>query len=391
MEPHSGKKRVAVVGAGIIGLSAAWEASRRGHRVTLIDPRPASGATYAAAGMLAPASEFHFQEEGLLALTRESAALYPDFLASVPGWVTNPNENPYQASGTLVVGVDSADRAALGDLYRQQRDLGLDVEEMTTGQARRREPMLGTTLSGAFLAPSDHSVDPRSLAEHLLQALRGAGSVIECAATALDGGDDGVHGVHLADGSTVEADEVILANGVAAATMLGLPAAANFQLRPVYGDILRLRVPPALRPLLNGTVRGLVRGMAVYLVPRVDGSLVIGATQREDGNAGVSAGGVHQLLRDAQQLVPAVAELEFIEATCRARPGSLDNAPLLGRIPGAGSNVVPGLIIATGFFRHGVLLAPLAARVCADLLDGQEHPVYRRYAPGPHRYQGAAL
>jgi glycine oxidase len=123
----------------------------------------------------------------------------------------------------------------------------------------------------------------------------------------------------------------------------------------------------------------------VYLVPRSDGTVVIGATQREDGSSAVSAGGVYQLLRDAQVLVPAVSELELIEMTTRARPGTPDNAPLLGRVSrtsGApeGDDVL-GLIIATGFFRHGVLLTPVAAQYCRHLIEGSADKRWETFRP----------
>jgi glycine oxidase len=135
----------------------------------------------------------------------------------------------------------------------------------------------------------------------------------------------------------------------------------------------------------------MVRGVPVYIVPRDDGTVVIGATQREDrlsatSNA-VSAGGVYQLLRDAQTLVPAVAELELLEATARARPGTPDNAPLLGRVSGPHGDI-DGLVIATGFFRHGVLLTPVAARIVGELINGSKDP---RWAPFlPDRFAGNA-
>jgi glycine oxidase len=202
-----------------------------------------------------------------------------------------------------------------------------------------------------------------------------------------------VSGVRLAGGGTVLAAETVVANGLAAASLDGLPEDLHLPLRPVYGDILRLRVPDRLRPLLTATVRGIVRGVPVYVVPRQDGTVVIGATQREDGQAAPSAGGVYQLLRDAQTLVPAVAELELLEATARARPGTPDNAPLLGRVQtakgcesGAAGSMsaapVPGLIIATGFFRHGVLLTPAAAVICRELMDGVEDSRWGAFRPG---------
>jgi glycine oxidase len=128
-----------------------------------------------------------------------------------------------------------------------------------------------------------------------------------------------------------------------------------------------------------------VHGVPVYLVPRSNGTVVIGATQREDGSSAVSAGGVCQLLRDAQALVPAVSELELIEVTARARPGTPDNAPLLGRVSQTGGATrgddIPGLIIATGFFRHGVLLTPVAAQYCLQLIEGNADQRWGRFRP----------
>ncbi|MFK0072966.1 glycine oxidase ThiO [Arthrobacter woluwensis] len=375
---------VAVIGAGIVGLGIAWTLLRSGRRVTLIDPAPAQGATFAAAGMLAPVSEYHYQEEDLLTLTLESAALWEEFAAPfgpAGGHRTTP---------TLVVGFDAADRAALADLQAAQQAHGLEVQAVSLREARRMEPLLSPQLSGAFLTPGDHQVDPRMLHAAMLEAFRRhGGTVLTERADGLqwasddDGGSsaDRVAGVLLASGGVVLAGEVVVANGLASPGLRGLPEGLDLPIRPVHGDILRLRVPERLRPFLSATVRGSVRGIPVYLVPREDGTVVIGATQREDGQAGVSAGGVHQLLRDAQQLVPAVAELELEEITARARPGTPDNAPLLGRVGAAGGGEVAGLVIATGFFRHGVLLTPVAARAVLDLLKGHGDGRWAAFRP----------
>ena len=383
---------VAIIGAGIVGLGIAWTAAQSGRTVTVIDPAPASGATFAAAGMLAPVSELHYQEVDLLELTLASAALYPAFMKPL-----DTDGAGYRMTRTITVGADAADRRALADLRQVQLKHGLKVEPLTIREARSMEPMLGPQISCAFNVEQDHQVDPRRLAGQLESAVavRAAQegwthnhSIRQNAVRLLheNTADNGsrVTGVALMDGSTVLAGEVIVANGLAASQLDGLPGWLKLPLRPVYGDILRLRVPEHLRPLLTATVRGLVRGIPVYLVPRSDGTVVLGATQREDGSAAVSAGGVHQLLRDAQVLVPAVAELELIEATARARPGTPDNAPLLGRVsrdsrlPGGD---IPGLIIATGFFRHGVLLTPIAAQLCLHLLDGTADSRWRRFRP----------
>ncbi|MBT1002926.1 glycine oxidase ThiO [Paenarthrobacter sp. DKR-5] len=374
---------VAVIGGGIVGLGIAWELLRSGRSVTLIDPAPAEGATFAAAGMLAPVSELHYQEEDLLELTLESAGLWPGFAAAL-----GPDAG-YLPTPTLALGADAADRRALADLREVQLAHGLGVEPLTVREARAQEPLVGPGISGAFAIAEDHQVDPRRAARAILAVLGASdeASVVRRSAAGLvhsDAGDldSAVTGVLLDDGTVLAAGEVVVANGLAAAALEGLPSRARLPLRPVYGDILRLRVPAHLDPLLTATVRGLVRGLPVYLVPRADGTVVIGATQREDGSSAVSAGGVYQLLRDAQVLVPAVAELELLECTARARPGTPDNAPLLGRVATAGGEAdVPGVVIATGFFRHGVLLTPAAALICRQLIDGIADTRWTRFRP----------
>ncbi|WP_426996426.1 glycine oxidase ThiO [Pseudarthrobacter sp. N5] len=408
---------VAVVGGGVVGHGIAWEARRSGRSVVLIDDAPGSGASWAAAGMLAPVSELHYQEEDLLELMLESSGLWPVFAASLPGSgaatgsVTDINSG-YVTTSTLAVGADAADRRALADLRAVQQAHGLDVEPLTIREARSREPLLSPAISCAMDIPADHQVDPRTFLRRMADALAdhhpgaeswvagaGRGYAVARKAAGLHWDAGRVAGVRLAAGGTVHADETIVANGLDAGALKGLPAGLELPLRPVYGDILRLRVPQHLRPLLASTVRGLVHGVPVYIVPRLDGTVVIGATQREDAlssangqgrtNA-VSAGGVYQLLRDAQVLVPAVSELELLECTARARPGTPDNAPLLGRVQArGGSQDVAGLIIATGFFRHGVLLTPAAARICRRLMDSTPDPRWEAFRPG--RFSGGQI
>ena len=398
---------VAVIGGGVIGHGIAWEARRSGRSVVLIDKAPGTGASWAAAGMLAPVSELHYQEEELLELMLESSALWPGFAESLHAARDAAQQDTgYLASPTIAVGADQADRRTLMDLREVQQAHGLVVEPVTIRAARLREPLLSPGISCALEIPADHQVDPRKLVKSIAAALSrhdprertavagaDSGYAVRDNAAALLWDNGRVSGVRLAGGGTVLAAETVVANGLAAASLDGLPEDLHLPLRPVYGDILRLRVPDRLRPLLTATVRGIVRGVPVYIVPRQDGTVVIGATQREDGQAAPSAGGVYQLLRDAQTLVPAVAELELLEATARARPGTPDNAPLLGRVQtakscesGAAGSMsaapVPGLIIATGFFRHGVLLTPAAAVICRELMDGLEDSRWGAFRPG---------
>ncbi|BCW76374.1 glycine oxidase ThiO [Arthrobacter sp. FX8] len=398
--PSTLRADVAVIGGGVVGHGIAWEAQRSGRSVVLIDDAPGTGASWAAAGMLAPVSELHYQEEELLELMLDASSRWPGFAAGL-GRATGADSG-YLTTPTLAVGADAADRRALMDLRTVQQANGLAVEPLTVREARKREPLLSPAIACALDTPADHQVDPRRLVAALRLALAGAAqeqpqlavagavegfAVPERAAGLLwEGGT--VSGVRLAGGGTVLATETVVANGLQAGALDGLPDGLELPLRPVHGDILRLAVPRHLQPLVTSTVRGLVHGIPVYIVPRQDGTVVIGATQREDAlSDAVSAGGVYQLLRDAQALVPAVAELELLECTARARPGTPDNAPLLGRVPaapGAGGGQaghVPGLIIATGFFRHGVLLTPAAAAICRELLDGRADPRWGPFSP----------
>ncbi|UUL77700.1 FAD-dependent oxidoreductase [Pseudarthrobacter sp. Fe7] len=391
---------VAVIGGGVVGHGIAWEVQRSGRSVVLIDDAPGSGASWAAAGMLAPVSELHYQEEDLLELMLEASSRWPGFAAGIAG--ATGADSGYITTPTLAVGADAADRRALMDLRAVQQANGLAVEPLTVRDARKREPLLSPAIACALDTPADHQVDPRRLVAALRLALAGAaretpdlavagavdGYAVPDRAAALLWEGGAVAGAALAGGGTVLATETVVANGLQAGALGGLPEDLELPLRPVHGDILRLAVPPHLQPLVTSTVRGLVHGIPVYIVPRQDGTVVIGATQREDAlSDAVSAGGVYQLLRDAQALVPAVAELELLECTARARPGTPDNAPLLGRVPaalgpqGAGAGHISGLIIATGFFRHGVLLTPAAAAICAGLLDGKADPRWEPFSP----------
>lgn len=378
-----------VVGAGIVGLATAWELSKRGVAVTVLDPSPASGASHAAAGMLAPISEVRFQQEALWPLMTASGAEYGAFVQRIEE--ESDLSVGHRATETLVVAGDRTDVAELEALHELQIRHGMEVRRISSRTARQLEPALSPRISGAVCAASDHQLDPRRLTRALSTALerRGAFFVPE---TAVRIGTEGAHPVvHTAAGTVLTADAVILAPGLGLRSIQGLPEPLELPLRPVHGDILRTRVPPGRDPLIERTVRALVNGSAVYLVPREDGEVVIGATTREDASPAVSAGGVWKLLDDAKAVVPGVAELEFCEAVARARPGTPDDLPYVGRVRGAEGAPVPGLFVSTGHFRHGVLLAPLSARLIGDLVTqggaaGDEDAGHLR-AADPARHQ----
>lgn len=350
--------RVIVIGAGIIGLATAWELSGRGVSVTVVDPHPGEGASYAAAGMIAPAAEIAWGQTPLFGLMHTSADLHPDFCARLRR--ASGIDLGETSTETLVCAGDRADLAMLRQLCGLQAEAGSEVELITGSRARELEPALSPAVCGAVRIPGDHAIDPRRVVRALLTVL--ADRIIRQEAIALSRASGRTVGVSLADGTVLDADQVVIAAGEAAAAIDGAP---RLPLRAVHGDILRLRSDPAAPPLLSRTVRGLVAGRTVYIVPRPDGELVLGATSREDGRPGVLAEGVHRLLHDAERLLPGLLDCEITEITARARPGTPDDLPFIGRAD-------PGCVVSTGYFRHGVLLAPLGARLGADLVLGED-------------------
>ncbi len=353
---------VAVAGGGLIGLSVAWRSAQRGLSVTVVDDAPGTGASYAAAGMLAPVTEAAYGEEALLRLCLASLQRFPDFVAEVER--ASGVDVGLRTAGTVVVGFDADDMRALDTLHAFQRELGLDVERLTAREARRREPSLTPRLRGGLYVAADHSVDGRALHAGLLATAEGAGvRLLRSRVEALRVEAGRATGLQLAGRAPLAADAVVLALGAWSASLPGVPP---LPVRPVKGQILRLRGADGL---LQGTVRALVRGRQVYLVPYAGNRLVVGATVEDRGfDAAVTAGGVHDLLDDAIEVVPGVTELELVETLARWRPGSSDNAPVLG------PSELPGLVLATGHYRNGVLLTPVTSEAVAELLVSGELP-----------------
>ncbi|CAG7632236.1 glycine oxidase ThiO [Actinacidiphila bryophytorum] len=376
---------VLIVGGGIIGLVTAWRAAQHGLRTAVADPAPGGGAAHVAAGMLAAVTELQYGEQTLLDLNLASAARYPDFTAELTA--ATGMDTGYRPCGTLAVALDADDRAQLRDLHAFQTSLGLEAQWLSGRDCRRLEPMLAPGVRGGLRVDGDHQVDPRRLAAALLRAAELAGVEFLRSAVARVECDTGrVTGAVLADGTAVAAGRTVLAAGSESARIAGIPADVLPPVRPVKGQILRLRIPPSHAPFLSRTVRAVVRGSHVYLVPRENGELVLGATSEEFGwDTTVTAGGVYELLRDAHELVPGITELPLTETLAGLRPGSPDNAPLLGR------TALDGLLLATGHHRNGVLLTPVTGDVMAQVLtsDTGELPAYAG-AFGAQRFAAAA-
>ena len=362
---------VVVVGGGVIGLGIAWRAAQAGMGVTVVDPSPGRGASWAAAGMLAPVTEVHYGEQALLRLNLAAAERWPGFAAELEE--AAGTQVGYRRCGTLTVARDTDDNAAIEDLYRFQLGCGLEVERLRSRDCRRLEPGLAPSVRGGVLAPGDHQVDNRAMAGALLTACERAGVRLRAdraSGLRLDG--ERVTGVTVAGGASLAAATVVLAAGCWSRELDGVPPELLPPVRPVKGQLLQLR-GPAAEPLCRRNVRGL----EVYVVPRADGRVVVGATVEEQGfDTRVTAGAVHELLLAAFELLPDVTELELVETVAGLRPGSPDNAPLLGP---AG---VDGLVVATGHYRNGILLAPVTAEAMAELLvDGRVPAAIAPFSP----------
>ncbi|MEA2509898.1 MAG: glycine oxidase [Actinomycetota bacterium] len=357
-----------MIGGGAIGLASAWKIAQGGGRVVVLDDAVGRGASWAAAGMLAPVTEVHHGEEALLQLNLESSRMYEQFSAELED--VSGCSVGYRRCGTLLVARDKDDNAALEDLYRFQLRLGLPVERLRSTECREVEPALAPNVRGGILVPGDHQVDNRALIAALEQAcLRSGIQFLRARASSVDVKNERVSGVTATGGGSIKCDQVVLAAGVWSGGIGGIPDEVRPPLRPVKGQLLHLRKRESKSSVAAPLSGHNIRGVDVYLVVRSDGRVVIGATSEEQGfDQTVTAGGVFGLLRDAYELVPGVTELELTETVAGLRPATPDNAPVIG------AAALDGLIMATGHYRNGILLTPVTGAAVAALAAGIAPP-----------------
>ncbi|MEX0791394.1 MAG: glycine oxidase ThiO [Actinomycetota bacterium] len=352
-----------IVGGGIIGLSIGWRASQLGLSVLVLDRGdPPDAASTAAAGMLAPVTESTFGEDALLQLNLAGARRWKGFAEEL-SFASGANLADHHR-GILHIALDRDQSESLSRLFEHQQELGLEVQWLSSMACRRLEPALHPSTRAGILAWGDWAVDPRKVLDALRTVLRSAGSTLRHGAvvTQVEGGHS--PSVRLDTGETIQAGTVVIAAGPWSGQISGVPPRAARAVRPVKGQILRLR-PAAPLP---SPIAHVLRTEEVYLVPRPGGEIVVGATVEEKGfDTAPTAGGVFELLRAAGELVPGIREMELVEVKAGLRPGTPDNAPLLGQVE-------PGLVMATGHFRNGVLLAPVTADGIAELLAKGDLP-----------------
>jgi len=363
--PGKGERSdVVIAGGGIVGLAVAWRAREHGMSVTLVEgDKLGRAASHVAAGMLAPVAEVEFGPAARrsLALGLRAAAAWPAFVTELSA--AAGSRVSLRTSGTLLLARDDDEARELGRQLELRRSLQLRVNRLLPSEAREREPALAPTLRAALECPEDHSVDPREVLAALRRACERAGVAIREHTPAegleVDRAGGRVTGVRLAGGELLEADRVVIAAGAWSRRLTAPLVGDGIPVRPVKGQIMRLRDPAG-----PGLLTRAVRYEGGYVLPRGDGRYVLGATVEERGfELAPTAGGLYELLREARELVPGITELELEEVSVGLRPGTPDNAPLIGHGP------VEGLLLATGHHRNGILLAPLTAELIVGLLD----------------------
>jgi glycine oxidase len=351
------RQSVLVVGAGIIGLVSAFRLLQDGHAVTVFDPAPAKGATWAAAGMIAPTAEIAVGEEANHALQRNA----------LPAWRALGEEllaltgEPLQIveNGTLLVGWDASDRRLVDQFAQVAREFGADVRECSRDERPEEFEGVSARITRGLLLPGDAWVNPDDAVRLLLSSLELLGAkIIASEVTRIESGD---HDVRVfTDVGDYAGGCGLLATG-AAGLVAGAPTGARNAVRPVRGVTLRVR---GLDRSGVATLRALVRGRPFYALSRPGGYGVLGASVDERAELALELGELQRLTRDALDVLPSLESAEVLEHRSGLRPASRDLAPFFERLDDS------RWAWSSGHYRHGVTLAPLAGVEAVDFVRG---------------------
>ena len=366
-----------ITGAGTIGLSIGWRLARQGREVVIYERGKAGrGTTWLAAGMLAPDAEIEFEEVELYRLNRESRRRWPDFAAELEA--ASGMSVDFRTEGTLLVADDRDAAEALRRRYDFMRQRELDVRWLSGAEALEIEPFVAPRLAAAVHSPGDFQVDNRLLVEALRAAFTAAGGVLhEDSSVRSVEPDENEPAIVLEDGERIAGSAIVVAAGVWSRGIEGLERDARPPVRPVKGQMIELAMEPPF------DLKHVVRGPDAYVVPKTSGRLLLGATSEEMGfDERVTAGGLFKLLEGSWEIVPGIYDLPVTDMWAGLRPASRDHLPILGRTD------APGVIMATGFYRHGILLTPVAAdEIARLLLDGEASDWIEPFSPA--RFAGA--
>ncbi|HKN60470.1 MAG TPA: glycine oxidase ThiO [Candidatus Acidoferrales bacterium] len=346
---------VAIIGGGLIGSAAAFELAGRNLRVVVLDrQQPGRESSWAAAGMLAPGpdSPDSHGSTKLVPLAKESLRLYPEFVAAIEEGSGKPTS--FAREGTLEIFHGASSEAARDHFVAEHRRLGLSAEPIRLESARGMEPSLNTEAGAAAWLPDEATIDPRALMDAVLSAAANRGAQIraDCATTSLlmEGGR--CAGV-VAGGHRISAGHVVITAGCFSSAMED-GIARHAPTRPVRGQMISLRHRDVKLTRVLRSANG-------YLVPRPDGRILAGSTLEDAGFAkSVTPAGLQKILSAALELAPALGSAEILETWAGLRPGTPDDLPILG------PSDTEGLIVATGHYRNGVLLAPITAKLVRE-------------------------
>ena len=352
---------IVIVGAGLIGCGIAYELAKRGASVTVYDRgEPARAASWAGAGMLAPFSE-EVVDPALHALCATSLRAYPAYVEELRE--RTGVDAQLRSEGTLHVAFDEVSARALDARCEAMRRNGAEATVLDRDAVLAREPMLGGNVRGAVHVANEAHVDNRRLGRALVAACTDAGVRFErTEGVALEADARRIRGIRTEHGF-LATGTVVNAAGAWAGQLEGIPASARIAVRPVAGEMLALAVP-------KGFTRGLVWSQHVYLVPRDDGRLLIGATSLErDFDVRVTAAGIASLLAVALRIAPVLGTFALVETWAGLRPASHDGRPYLG------ATSIDGYVVAAGHYRNGILLTPITAQAVAAVIAGERPPV----------------
>ncbi|MCB0713980.1 MAG: glycine oxidase ThiO [Ignavibacteriae bacterium] len=361
---------VCIVGGGIAGLTLARALTLRGGTVCVVDRGKIGGGTSSvAAGMLAPMVEARLQEREVVEFGCEALRFWREFAGMIEREAEM--EIDYRQEGTLVVAVERDHIGIINHLHDEQRELGLPVESLSGYECRKLESYLSPTVSEGFFSTSDHQVDNRLLLRGLRRIceVQGVRIVEDAGEVTLEQGVGGW--IVTAENESISARRVVVATGASLAIFRSLQPKLARLIRPVKGQILRL--DQSEMPLLQHVVRT----PDVYFAPKSDGTLIVGASSEDRGfDSAVRLGPLYETLQAAWETIPALYELPVVESAVGFRPASLDHAPLLGETS------LEGVYLATGYYRHGILFAPLAAELIAEeILEEKRDERIRAFNP----------
>ena len=355
---------VIVVGGGVIGCSIAWRLAQAGLKVTVFERgRVGCEASRAAAGMLSPQGEA--QGPGpFLDLCLRSRDMYRSFAEELTE--ASGIDAEYKDDGTLFVVVEGEDEEEKTAWASWQLEAGLPIEHVSSDELRKLEPAVTELATRAIFLPREHQVENRRLMDALEVAIKRAGVELieraEVSALTTEGGK--VTGV-VSNGTRFDAGAVIVAGGSWSSRVLE-PLGLNFKVIPARGQMIAVR--GSSLPITR-----VLHSSKVYIVPRNDGRILIGATVEYAGfHKTVTAGAINKLLTSAVELVPSIADFEIVETWSGLRPDTIDHLPIIG------PSGIDNLSLATGHFRNGILLAPLTANLVTDILTNRREPAELR-------------